>query len=432
MWQPLDQIAASGPIRAVLEFIEVAVHLLTLVPREPVELAQPELRVCDGAGRARFYSGSTGEHGQESEEQPEVQCGSDHGSDSVSVQLLVTSDRNDHPTLDPATMLMSVLRTVAALLLDDLAVFEFGVVCEVFGIDRTSDGVPPIEFRVCGPRAGEPLRPTTGGLQVVPEHGLEGLTGADVVAVPAAAIRAQYPAEALEALRAAADAGATLLSVCSGAFVLGAAGLLDGRRCTTHWMHAEELRFRHPRARIDPDVLFVDDGRLVTSAGTAAGIDACLHLVRRELGSEVANTMARRMVVPPQRDGGQRQFVQQPVPPREADSLAPVLSWVQEHLDVEHTVTALAERARMSSRTFARRFVAETGTTPHRWLSSQRVLLAQRLLESTDLHLEVLAQRCGFGTAALLRHHFRRSVGVTPAGYRRTFRTGREDGRIPA
>lgn len=316
-----------------------------------------------------------------------------------------------------------MLRTVAALLLDDLAVFEFGVVCEVFGIDRTAQGVPPMEFRVCGPEAGRPLRATIG-VQIVPEHGLDGLAGADLVAVPAAGRHEvePFPAAALEALRRAHQAGATVLSVCSGAFVLAAAGLLDGRRATTHWMYVEELQTRYPRVEVDPDVLFVDEGDVITSAGTAAGIDACLHLVRRELGSEVVNAIARRMVVPPQRDGGQRQFVRQPLPPRAEGSLSPVLVWMQEHLDTEHTVAALARRARLSSRTFARRFAAETGTTPHRWLTLQRVLLAQHLLETTDLDLETLARRCGFGTGALLRHHFRQVVGVSPAGYRRSFR----------
>lgn len=313
-----------------------------------------------------------------------------------------------------------MLRSVAALVLPATSPFEFATLCEVFGVDRTTEGVPPIDLRVCGPKAGEPLR-TTVGASLVPDHGLEGLRGADLVAVAATRDR-EFAPEVLDALRAAAADGATLLSVCSGSFVLGAAGLLDGRRCTTHWMNVDELRERHPLAIIDPDVLYVDDGDVITSAGTAAGIDACLHLVRRELGSAAVNTIARRMVVPPQRDGGQRQYVEQPIPVCSADGLAPVLDWAVEHLDEEHTVSGLARRARMSDRSFARRFVAETGTTPHRWLTLQRVLLAQRLLEDTALGVDDVAARSGFGTGALLRHHFRKVVGVSPVDYRRTFR----------
>lgn len=313
-----------------------------------------------------------------------------------------------------------MLRTVAAILVDEFAPFEFGVVCEVFGIDRTEDGVPPFEFRVCGPRAGKPLR-TTVGAQVVPEFGLDAVAGADLVAVPAASIRDEYPPAVLDVLRQANTAGSVLLSVCSGAFLLGAAGLLDGRRCTTHWRHAEQFRRRFPAALLDPDVLFVDDGDVVTSAGTAAGIDACLHLVRRELGSAAVTAVARRMVVPPQRDGGQRQYVEQPVPDRCEGSLQPLLERLLAKLDGEHTVASLARSAQVSERTFARRFVAETGTTPHRWLTTQRVLLARRLLEESDLPVDRIAERCGFGSATLLRHHFRNVVGVLPTDYRRAF-----------
>ena len=312
-----------------------------------------------------------------------------------------------------------MLRTVAVMLLDDVALFEFGVLAEVFGIDRGDDGVPAFDFRVCGLEAGKPLSARNGTL-VIPPYGLEGLVGADLVAVPATRVR-DYPPEVLDALRQAAAAGATMLSVCSGVFVLGAAGLLDGRRCTAHWVNTEELAELYPAARIDPDVLFVDDGDLISSAGTAAGIDACLHLVRRELGSAVATRIARRMVVPPQRDGGQQQYVDLPVPECSAVSLQPVLTWMLENITVVHPVSALARRAAMSDRTFARRFVAETGTTPHRWLSIQRVLHARSLLEQTDLSIESVATRSGFGTAALLRHHFRRVVGVAPQDYRRTF-----------
>jgi transcriptional regulator GlxA family with amidase domain len=313
-----------------------------------------------------------------------------------------------------------MLTTVACVLIDDVEPFEFGLICEVFGVDRTSDGVPPIEFRVCGEEPGVPLR-THFGVSITPSLSLDALVGADLVAIPAFTIRDEYPPAVLEALREAAAAGATLLSVCSGAFLLGETGLLDGRNCTTHWREQKQFAARFPRARLDPDVLFVDDGNIITSAGTASGIDACLHLVRREHGSAVATAIARRMVVAPQRDGGQRQYVDIPIPDCSADSLTPLLTWMLKHLDTEHPVADLAQRANLSERTFARRFVAETGTTPHRWLTTQRVLRARQLLEDTDFGIDDVAQHSGFGTAALLRHHFNRAVGVSPNDYRRTF-----------
>jgi transcriptional regulator GlxA family with amidase domain len=312
------------------------------------------------------------------------------------------------------------LQKVAVVLLEDVALFEFGVTAEVFGLDRTDDGVPPFEYKVTSMTPGQPMRTSTG-THVIAPYGLDAIAGADLVAVPASTIRDEFPPEILDALRAASAQGSTLISVCSGAFVLGAAGLLDGRRCTTHWRYVDEFTARFPDAKVDPDVLFVDDGDIITSAGTAAGIDACLHLVRRELGGAVATRIARRMVVPPQRDGGQRQFVELPVPEYTADSLQPVLAYMLDHITVEHTVPALARRAQMSDRTFARRFVAETGTTPHKWLTLQRVLHARTLLEETSLGIEEIATESGFGTAALLRHHFRRVVGVSPQDYRRTF-----------
>lgn len=315
-----------------------------------------------------------------------------------------------------------MLKSVSALVLDGVAIFEFGVICEVFGIDRSADGVPNFDFKVCGPEPGRPLT-TSVGATLTPDHGLDALVGVDLVAIPAIG-SSDYPKEALDAVRAAADAGAIILTVCSGAFLAGAAGLLDRRPCTTHWMHADELAHLYPTAKVDRNVLFVDDGNLITSAGTAAGIDACLHLVRRELGSEVTNKIARRMVVPPQRDGGQRQFIDQPIPVRCSEGFAPQLDWIIANLEKPHTVTTLAKRAAMSTRTFARRFVEETGTTPMQWITDQRVLYARRLLEETDLDVDWIAGRSGFGTATLLRHHFRRVIGVTPSDYRRRFACG--------
>ena len=313
-----------------------------------------------------------------------------------------------------------MLEKVAVVLMEDVAVFEFGVLSEVFGLDRTDDGVPAFDFKVCSTRPGEPMR-TSSHSAVIAPYGLDELVDADLVAIPATTWREEYSEEILDALRAAETRGAILLTVCSGAFVLGAAGLLDGRKCATHWRYADQFRAQFPKAQLDADVLFVDDGNIITSAGTAAGIDACLHLVRRELGSAVATRIARRMVVPPQRDGGQRQYVDLPVPESSGESLQPVLDWMVENLTIEHTVPYLAKRAQMSDRTFARRFVAETGTTPLKWVTTQRVLHARTLLEQTKMGIEQIAAESGFGTAALLRHHFRRIVGVPPQDYRRTF-----------
>jgi transcriptional regulator GlxA family with amidase domain len=315
-----------------------------------------------------------------------------------------------------------MLKNVAAVLLDGVHPFELGVVCEVFGLDRSDEGLPVYDFAVAS--AEGPTLGTHCGFTVSTPYGLERLEEADLIAVPAGDTYAArtYPPELLDALRRAAERGTRVLSVCSGVFLLGAAGLLDGRRCAVHWRHADELARRFPRAIVEPDVLYVDEDPVITSAGTAAGIDACLHIVRKEQGPEVANRIARRMVVPPHRDGGQAQYIERPLPRSRCDTVAEVLAWMERHLDQEVTVEQLAARAHMAPRTFARRFQQETGTTPYRWLLRQRVLLAQELLERTDETMDAIAVRTGFGTAAALRHQFVRALGTTPNAYRRTFR----------
>ncbi|MFG1809408.1 helix-turn-helix domain-containing protein [Streptomyces sp. NPDC049040] len=317
-----------------------------------------------------------------------------------------------------------MLQNVAVVLLDGVHPFELGVVCEVFGLDRTDEGLPGYDFAVVS--AEGPRLRTHAGFDVVAGEDLDRLEEADLVAVPAAdaSTAREFPREVLRALNRAVERGATVLSVCSGVFALGAAGLLDGRRCAAHWRHTEELAALHPKAHVEPDVLYVDDDRVVTSAGTAAGIDACLHLVRKEQGVAVANGIARRMVVPPHREGGQAQFVSRPLPRATSDTVTGLLSWMERHLDREVTVDELAARAHMSPRTFARRFQQETGTTPYRWLLGQRVQLARELLEGTDATVDAVAVRAGFGNAATLRHHFGQWVGTTPHAYRRTFRSG--------
>ena len=349
-----------------------------------------------------------------------------------------------------------MLKNVAVVVLDRIEAFELGVVCEVFGIDRSDDGLPAYEFAVVAGEAG-PIR-CNAGFTIHTPNGLDRLEEADLIAVPAmsdrrlgqadlipglsppvqplgtgalacgAAESGRFPEALLAALRRAADRGAWVLSVCSGVFVLGEAGLLEGRRCTTHWRHSAELARRYPRAIVDPDVLYVDEQPVITSAGTAAGIDACLHLVRKEQGSRVANGIARRMVVPPHRDGGQAQYIDRPLAETSGGSLGTVLDWMALNLRRPLTVGDLAARAHMSPRTFARRFAQETGTTPLRWLTSQRILLAQQMLEDTDETVDVIAEHVGFGNAATLRHHFRARRDTTPDSYRRLFRGPALDG----
>jgi len=317
-----------------------------------------------------------------------------------------------------------MLTNVAAVVFDGVAPFELGVVCEAWGIDRTANGVPSIDFAVCAVRPGE-VR-TSMGFGLAVEHDLARAHEADLVCVPALHSNWEPSPEVVQFLRDTVERGARVLSVCSGAFVLGAAGLLDGRECTTHWMHTDELQRRFPLARVVPEVLYVDEDPVITSAGSAAGLDACLHLWRKEYGARVASMVARRMVVPPQRDGGQAQYIARAVPECNAETLGPLLTWITENLGEDHSVEALARRVHMSPRTFARRFRAETGATPHAWVTRQRVIAAEELLESSDASIEWIASEVGFGNAATMRQHFTRSRGISPQGYRQSFAMGQE------
>lgn len=318
------------------------------------------------------------------------------------------------------------LRSVALVIDHGMSAFEFAIPCEVFGLDRSPQGLPAFEFSICSPQPGPVL--ATTGFQVIAPHRLGPLASADLVIVPGFQVGYTPPPELLAALRAVVARGARVASLCSGAFVLAEAGLLDGRRATTHWLYSETLQARFPTVELLPNVLFVEDGPVATSAGTAAGIDLCLHLVRRSWGPEVANGIARRMVVPAQREGGQAQYVVGPTTTVRAPTLAPLLDWAAEHLDQDLSVALLAGRAAMSPRTFARRFRAETGTSPHQWVLVQRVALAERLLETADVPIEEVARRCGFSSAAMLRHHFTRLRGTAPTSYRRTFGPQRAGG----
>lgn len=311
-----------------------------------------------------------------------------------------------------------MLRSVVLLALPGVAPFEFGVVCEVFGIDRSSGGGPAFDFTIATADPG-PVRTSLGFTMNIPND-LSVAAHADLVAVPAHEILGIDP-RYLQVIREAEARGAWVLSVCSGAFALAQAGILEGRRATTHWMHADRLARLYPGTEVDPDVLFVEDRKVVTSAGTAAGIDAALHIVRKEHGAAATNVIARRMVVPPQRDGGQSQYIETLVQEYRSDSFALVADWMLENLAADLTVDQLARKALMSSRTFARRFRADMGTTPAAWLNRQRIMRAQQLLERSDHALETIAQQTGFGTAAVMRHHFLKVLQTTPTAYRRAF-----------
>lgn len=315
--------------------------------------------------------------------------------------------------------------TVAVLIFGGAPIFESSIPLSVFGVDRQDAGVPRYRLLVCAGEEG-PLA-TTGGLTLTAPYGLDALGRAGTIVVPAwRSISQAPPVEAIAALRKAHQEGARIIGLCTGAFVLAAAGLLDGRPATTHWMYAPTLAKRYPRVHVDPRELFVDDGDVLTSAGTAAGIDLCLHVVRTDHGAEAANALARRLVVPARRPGGQAQYIDRSLPEEIGnDPLAEVVTWALENLNQQFDVEALAARAYMSRRTFDRRFRSLTGSAPLQWLITQRVLQAQRLLETSDLSVDEVARRCGFRSPVALRGHFRRQLGVSPAVYRTNFRSRR-------
>jgi transcriptional regulator GlxA family with amidase domain len=312
-------------------------------------------------------------------------------------------------------------RSVVAYVSDGFGAFGLGIVSEIFGYDRTARGIPRFDFAVATDVPG-PLRSDTG-LTMLVEHDLDRLATADLVIVTGWDDLARDPSpETLRALRDAYDRGAIIASHCTGAYVLAAAGLLDGRRATTHWRYADAIAARYPDTKLEPEVLYIDEGRIVTGAGSAAGVDLSLHLLRREYGSAVATSVARDLVVPPHRDGGQAQYVAAPVPDVcEDNRLSEVIGWARANLHRPLSVEQLAARALMSPRSFARHFKAATGATPHAWLLGQRVHRAEELLETADLPVEEVARMAGFGTAAALREQFVRRRGVPPRDYRRTF-----------
>jgi AraC family transcriptional regulator, transcriptional activator FtrA len=308
-----------------------------------------------------------------------------------------------------------------AIAYDRLAMFEFGIATEFFALARPELDFVPYRFAVS---AADPLPLTAaGGLRIAVDGGLELLRHADLIVVPGWRDLDQKPAlEITHALRAASKRGARVVSICSGVFLLAHAGLLDGRRATTHWRHAERLAKLFPAITVEPDVLYLDEGNVMTSAGSAAGIDLLLHIVRKDYGARVANLFARRLVVPAHRDGGQSQFVVQPIAVRTNDRISAVADWMAGNLQHAITIEALADRAAMSVRNFTRRFRAATGAAPIEWLIRLRVRHAQDLLESTDEPIERVAEFSGFGAPETLRHHFRKVVGTSPSHWRRSFR----------
>lgn len=313
-------------------------------------------------------------------------------------------------------------RSVVAVAYDGLCAFEFGVATELFGLARPELDVEWYDFAVVSTDP-TPLR-TLGGVEMHAPTNFEAIEAAGTVVLPGWRDPAEpAPLRLLDAIRSAHTGGARIMSICSGVFVLAATGLLDGKSATTHWRYVKRLQADYPSIDVEPEVLYIDNGSTLTSAGSAAGIDLGLHLIRRDYGPSVANTVARRLVVPPHRDGGQAQYITQPIASEEAPTLSATIDWALEHLREQLTVETLAAHAHMSTRTFTRRFSDATGTTPHRWLTQNRVLRAQELLETTQLTVDEIATRTGLGSAANLRHHFERATQTTPSRFRAAFTT---------
>jgi AraC family transcriptional regulator, transcriptional activator FtrA len=327
----------------------------------------------------------------------------------------VDRSRNSDRTPKPG------MHDIAILVCDGFTAFELGMACEIFGDDRwVAPGQPWYRLFICGDTTT--LTTSENGFEILVPHGLNRLKKVDTVIVPPHRTVDVHDS-IFAALRGAHARGCRIISLCTGAFILADAGLLDGRRAVTHWTACDEFARRYPSVLVDRDVLFVDEGDILTGAGNAAGIDLCLHIVRQDYGSEVASQLARQLVVPPQRAGGQAQYIDAPLPSLDAsDLLAETLGWMHTHLDEQLCVADLAAHAAMSPRTFARRFQAATGTTPHRWLQAQRVKLAQRLLETSDLAIEMVATKSGFSTSGNLRKHFGQILHTSPQAYRDTFR----------
>lgn len=313
--------------------------------------------------------------------------------------------------------------TVSVLAYEGMSAFETGIVTEVFGLRWPELDADSYELTICAEGSGTVS--VVGGATLSTPHGLDALARAQTVVIPSVSdVTADPTPELVAALRLAHQRGARIVSICSGAFALAAAGLLDGRRATTHWRYAGLLRRRYPRVDVDPNPLYIDDHDVLTSAGCAAGLDLCLHIVRQDFGATVANAIARRLVIPPHRDGGQAQYIEAPVTPDSGDArIAKSMAWAMEHLSEPITVQTLAHQAAMSSRTYLRHFPRSTGTSPIRWLINQRIQASLSLLETTNASIDEIAGTVGFDTPVTYRHHFTQAMRTSPSAYRRTFRT---------